>query len=188
MINKTVQKGDFLVALPSSISFGDDIFNKSVILVTENTTEGHMGFVLNKSTGLLFSELVPQSSGAFTIYSGGPVENDTLFCIHKCPELIPDSIHIINDIYLGGDFTVILDLIEQGLLSSIDIRFFMGYAGWGEYQLESEIINKNWVVTNSIHLARLFSINTENYWKTAIQNLGEKYAIWLNTPNNPNDN
>lgn len=188
MINKTIQKGVFLIALPSSISFGDDIFNKSVILITDDTTDGHMGFILNKSTDLLLSELIPQTSGAFTVYKGGPVENDTLFCIHRCPELIPDSIHVVDDIYLGGDFTAILAIIEQGLVTSLDIRFFMGYSGWGINQLENEIIAKNWVATDSISLAKLFSINTDNYWKTAIKNLGEEYAIWLNTPDNPNDN
>lgn len=184
MSHRAINKGDFLISLPSNFHPIDTDFNQSVIFITDNLESGHMGFILNKPTGFLLSEIVPESTGAFTVYNGGPVETDRLFYIHKCPDLIPDSLHIVNDIYLGGDYVSIFHLIDQGLITHNEIRFFMGYSGWDVNQLESEIKSSFWKC-KTLATTNIFTINTKNYWRAALQSLGPEYKLWLNTPENP---
>ncbi len=187
MLQQSINKGDFLIALPSNFHPIDTDFNQSIVFITDYSESGYMGFIFNKPTDYILSEIVPQCSGAFTIYNGGPVETDRLFYIHKCPELIPDSVHIINDIYLGGDYNSVFQLIDQGIIDHSEIRFFMGYSGWEPNQLESEILSEFWQC-KSLNLSKLFTTNTKNYWKIAIQTLGPEYKLWINTPENPSLN
>lgn len=187
MTKHEINKGDYLIALPSGYNPTDIEFNQSVILLTDHNIDGCMGFILNKPTPYLLSELVPESNGAFTVYHGGPVESDRLFCIHKCPDLIPDSIAITDQLYWGGDFSAIFRHIEMGLLTHLDLRFFMGYSGWDNGQLEMELTNQNWVKTSTLPF-NLFEQATKSYWKQAIQTLGKDFRIWSNAPENPNLN
>ncbi|MGG5507897.1 MULTISPECIES: YqgE/AlgH family protein [unclassified Myroides] len=187
MTEHQINKGDYLIALPSAYNPNDVEFNQSVILLTDHNIDGCMGFILNKPTPYLLSELVPESSGAFTVYHGGPVESDRLFCIHKCPDLIPDSIAITDQLYWGGDFNSIFNHIEMGLLTHLDLRFFMGYSGWDNGQLEMELSNQHWIKTDNLHFNPLEQ-PTKTYWKEAMQTMGKDFSIWLNAPENPNLN
>ncbi len=186
MITTKPKKGNLLIAEPSII--GDISFNRSVILLTDRTEEGSIGFILNKPFDFGVKDLVPEIEMDFKVYNGGPVEQDNLYFIHKSPELIPNSIEISLGIYWGGDFSNIVDLINNKKITNNDIRFFLGYSGWDENQLENELQSNSWVVVENIYKYEIISKEDVSFWKEKMLELGGKYSIWSNAPENPSYN
>lgn len=186
MLTIKPRKGHLLIAEPSII--GDSSFNRSVILLADHGDEGTVGFILNKPLEFRLSDLVPNTDSSFKIYNGGPVQQENLYFIHKVPELIPESIEISLGIFWGGDFDVALELINAGKIQASDVRLFLGYSGWEPQQLEHELQNNSWVVTENIYKKSLIGENESAFWKEKMLELGDKYSIWSNAPENPNYN
>ena len=180
------KKGNLLIAEPSII--GDMSFNRSVVLLADHTNEGSIGFILNKPFDFTVKDLVPEIENDYKVYNGGPVEQDNLYFIHKVPELIPNSIEISLGIYWGGDFSKIINLINDKTITDKDIRFFLGYSGWDENQLESELLSNSWVVVENIYKNDIISKEDVSFWKEKMLELGGKYSIWSNAPENPSYN
>jgi putative transcriptional regulator len=44
-------------------------------------------------------------------------------------------------VFIGGDFESTKALINNGKISKNNIRFFLGYTGWEENQLQLEMIS-----------------------------------------------
>lgn len=181
------KKGDLLIAEPAII--GDMSFNRSIVLLADHTEDGSIGFILNKPLNYNINDLVPEiEASTFKVYNGGPVEQDNLYFIHKVPKLIPDSIEISLGIFWGGDFTKVAELIANGAIKETDIRFFLGYSGWGNNQLESELKSNSWVVTDNIYKKDIIEKSYESFWKEKMLEFGGEYSIWSNAPENPNYN
>ncbi len=186
MITIQPKKGHLLIAEPSII--GDSSFNRSVILLADHTLEGSIGFILNKPLEYTLTDLVPGTLAEFTVFNGGPVEQDNLYFIHKVPELIPESIEISLGIFWGGDFDSALSMINLGKIDASDIRFFLGYSGWEPEQLDKELQTNSWVVTENIYKKSLIGKNDDAFWKEKMVELGGDYSIWSNAPENPSFN
>ena len=114
------KKGCLLIAEPTILN--DMSFNRSVILLTEHSNDGSVGFILNKPLSYSINDLIPDIDAHFMIYNGGPVEQDNLYFLHNVPELIPDSIEISYGLYWGGNFETTKELINTGKLSKENIR------------------------------------------------------------------
>jgi len=183
MITDKLRKGLLLIAEPSNL--GDDSFNRSVILLADHTKSGSVGFVLNKPLKYTIRDLVPDIEADFTIYNGGPVEQDNLYFIHNIPELIPDSLEISDGIYWGGNFSCTRELINQGKIKSENIRFFLGYSGWDANQLENEMTANSWIISTNRDENTIIGKSTTDFWKEKIFELGGDYLIWSNAPENP---
>jgi putative transcriptional regulator len=122
------------------------------------------------------------------VYNGGPVEQDNLYFIHRVPELIPNSLEISLGVYWGGDFNNVAELIANNKIKETDIRFFLGYSGWEVNQLENELKNNSWLVTENIYKKDIIAKDYESFWKEKMLEFGEEYSIWSNAPENPNYN
>jgi putative transcriptional regulator len=183
MITDKLKKGNLLIAEPSII--GDLSFNRSVILLADYNTEGSVGFIINKPLKYTIHDLIPDIAARFKIYNGGPVEQDNLYFIHNIPELIPNSIEISNGIYWGGDFESTKELINKGAISNDNIRFFLGYTGWDENQLENEMESNSWIITSNSYENKIIGKSATHFWKEQILELGGEYLIWSNAPENP---
>ena len=180
------EKGSLLIAEPSII--GDISFNRAVILLADHNALGSVGFILNKPLEYNLKDLIEGTDSDFTVYNGGPVEQDNLCFIHKSPELIPDSIEISNGIFWGGDFNVVLDLINSNKITKNDIRFFLGYSGWAEQQLHNELESNAWLVSENIYNNEIISKSCNSFWREKMLELGGEYKIWSNAPENPSYN
>lgn len=180
------EKGSLLIAEPSII--GDISFNRAVILLADHNAMGSVGFILNKPLDYNLKDLIEGTESDFPVYNGGPVEQDNLYFIHKSPELIPNSVEISNGIFWGGDFTVVLNLINDGEISTNDIRFFLGYSGWDEQQLDSELKSNAWLVSENIYDKEIISKSCNSFWREKMLELGGDYSIWSNAPENPSYN
>ncbi|MEM6515003.1 MAG: YqgE/AlgH family protein [Bacteroidota bacterium] len=186
MIISRPKKGTLLIAEPSII--GDMSFNRSVILLADYNEEGSIGFILNKPLDYQLKDLIPETKSNFKVHNGGPVEQDNLYFIHKVPELVPDSIEISNGVYWGGNFEVILKLLEEDKLEESDIRFFLGYSGWDSKQLDNELESNAWIISENIYKNKLIDMCCDSFWKDKMVELGGEYSIWSNAPENPSFN
>ncbi len=177
------KKGNLLIAEPSNL--GDVSFNRAVILLAEHNNKGSIGFILNKPLNFTINELLPEVEASFKIYNGGPVEQDNLYFIHNIPEIIPNSVEISNGIYWGGDFETTKQLINTGVINKNNIRFFLGYSGWSVNQLETELQENAWIVSENSLQTQLLSKESKQFWKEKIFEQGGEYVLFSNAPENP---
>ncbi len=178
-------KGKLLVAEPSILN--DISFNRAIVLITEHTENNSVGFILNRPLEYTIKDLLPEIDCNFTIYQGGPVEQDNLYFVHRIPELIPDSIEVDNGIYWGGNFESLKSLINNDLIDESDIRFFLGYSGWGKHQLNEEVNTNSWFISNN-YLKNIFSSKSNTLWRNKILEKGGDYKLWANAPSDINLN
>jgi putative transcriptional regulator len=178
-------KGKLLIAEPSILN--DSSFNRAIILLTEHTANNSVGFILNRPLNYCINDLMPDIDCSFTIYQGGPVEQDNLYFVHKIPELLPESVEVSNGIFWGGNFNSLKELLNNNLLESSDISFFLGYSGWDKQQLEEEMNENSWFVAEN-DFENIFSIEEKNLWKNKLLQKGGDYKLWANAPSDFNLN
>ncbi len=182
MLELNPSKGKLLISEPSILN--DTSFNRSVIYLTEHNEEGCVGFIINKPTEFILKDLISDINCDFTVYNGGPVEKENLYFIHKLPHLIPNSIAIDKDIFWGGEFDVLTDLLNSNRIKPTDIRFFLGYTGWSSNQLKEELKESSWVIVDNKY-PDILQVNSEYIWKNQLLKFGGEYQIWANAPKNP---
>ena len=120
----------------------------------------------------------------FPVFYGGPVQQNTIHFLHRCPGLITGGEKITDEIYWGGEFEEMVALLQKNQLSLNDIRLFLGYSGWGESQLENEMHENTWLTTySSSQLVFADDINT--IWRNAVKQLGGKYEQLIHYPIDP---
>ena len=178
------KKGCFLLAEPF---MNDDHFSRAVIYLCEHNHEGSYGFILNNKLELTLDQIIPDKDlPNLDVSYGGPVHASNLFFIHKYGELINESVELDHDLWTGGDFEQIMELIKIGAISTDRIRFFLGYSGWSTNQLNEEIKTNSWIVTNNKY-KKLFNYN-KDLWKDILTEKGGNYKAISNFPLNPIDN
>ncbi len=181
----SLKKGRLLISEPLS---NDIFFSRTVVLLTEYSEKETMGFVLNKSSEYKLSDVVNESFKFNPkLNYGGPVGVDTLHFIHKLGGKIPGTVEVLPDLFWGGDFDIIKLMLKEGTITDNDIRFFIGYSGWSPNQLEDEVSNDFWLITeHSGNIAMEF--RNKNDWSGLLNSLGDKYKHWSNVPENPSLN
>jgi len=163
----------------------DPNFARTVVLLCEHRQEGSFGFVLNKSFNQELGDLIKDAEGLrFPVFDGGPVQKDTLHFLHQRPDQISGGIEVIDGIFWGGDFEEVLSLLKEKKLDKNDIRFFLGYSGWGEGQLSGELNEKSWI-TREADKRFVFNMSTPQIWKAALKDLGGEYSQMINYPTDP---
>jgi len=158
---------------------------RTVVFLCDHRDEGSFGFVLNRPYEQTLDQLLPDLEG-FTIpvFYGGPVQKDTLHFIHSQPQQIKDGQEITDGMYWGGDFQEVIDMIRNRTLDTDRIRFFLGYSGWSQGQLDEELAEKSWLT--AMGTKRLvFHPNPDIAWKDAVRLLGKEYEPIINYPIDP---
>ena len=181
-----MKAGKLLIATPSII--GDYNFQRSVILLVDEKKTGTVGFILNKPLEYTLDEVIDGVSIKFPLYYGGPVQQDNLFFIHRAANLIPNSLLIHDDVYWSGDFVTVIELLISKELKQDEIRFFLGYSGWSENQLEAELKSKSWIIIDNIIEKKWMEKSSKNLWKNHMKAMGGEFLIWSNAPENPSWN
>lgn len=177
------EKGDLLISEPF---LPDPNFERSVILLCEHNEEGSLGFVLNKPSDLKLEDALDEVTGyEKALYTGGPVQMNTLHFIHKAPHLIHHGERISEDIYWGGDFENLLTLINTRQLLPDDIKFFIGYSGWSAGQLEAELAENSWIVYKQTSVQQVFQVAPHLLWREVLSSMGGKYKMFSNYPIDP---
>ena len=175
------QQGRIIIAEPF---LPGNYFNRAIVLLVEHSKEGSVGFILNKPVEYPIKEFINEFPDFETGVSiGGPVSTNLVHFIHTLGTKIPGSIQIKDNLYWGGDFDQLKKLIATGLVKPNEVRFFLGYSGWGEHQLEDEIEENSWLVSE-IDVEKVMR-NYDNLWEEMVEKAGGKYKLWSNFPEDP---
>ncbi len=182
---ENLQAGTLLIADPF---LKDPNFSRSVIFLCDHKEEGAFGFVINRMSEYVAKNLLTDLEDCdHPIFYGGPVQQNTLHFIHRCPGLITGGEKITEDIYWGGEYEEMIALLKGNKLSKQQIRLFLGYSGWNKEQLENEIKEKSWLTTYSTSRL-IFNNDTKLVWPEAVKQLGSKYEQVINYPLDPQMN
>ncbi len=169
----------------------DPNFKRTVVLMTDNNQEGGIGFVLNRPTDKVLSDVILDINDFDArLYNGGPVQPETLDCLHSLGRDFKDSEEIVPGLYWGGDFEQLKLMIDTKAVSTDNFRFFVGYAGWSPGQLETELAEKSWIVTKSdaSHVFTDENENDEMLWKRILRKMGGDYRLMSTFPEDPRYN
>ncbi len=173
--NESFLEGKLLIAMPG---MPDPRFEKSVIFMCAHSAQGAMGLIINKPVdGLSFRELMTKFNITVTwdgpdvpVLFGGPVHVGRGFVLHSSDYGTPDStLPITSGISLTAT-TEILEAIAKGAGPSKSL-LALGYAGWGEGQIEGEILANGWIHCDP-DPALIFDTHYDAKWETAIGKLG----------------
>src|SRR4030095_6941334 len=163
----------------------DPNFLRTVVFLCEHKEEGSFGFVLNRQFENTLDELIPELEGhKLPVYYGGPVQPDTIHFLHQYPNEIPGGQQVLNGVYWGGDFDAVVSLIQNDKVDADEIRFFIGYSGWSDGQLTTEMNEKTWLTVKATRKL-VFQRNYEDTWKDSLKQLGGDYEMMVNFPIDP---
>jgi putative transcriptional regulator len=175
------KQGKVLVSEPF---LNDSYFKRSVVLLVEHNKDGSIGFIINKPLNISVNEVInnfPVVDSNVSI--GGPVNTDSIHYIHTFSD-VPDAIKITDNIYWGGNFKYIKQILSSHNGYASQIRFFLGYSGWKAGQLDRELTENAWLVTD-ITPENIMNTTSPNIWKGVLNKMGDNFKIWANSPLNP---
>lgn len=175
--------GMLLIAHPM---LGDPNFFRSVVLLCQHDADGTFGLVLTEELPHAVDEVMPSLMGFDApIGKGGPMQVDTLHYIHRHGHLITGAIPLLPDeVFWGGDLDLIEALVMGQETNSRQLRFFAGYAGWGEDQLADEVEEGSWFLTPATP-DLIFETPPDQLWRTVLRRMGGQFAILANFPADP---
>ncbi len=172
--NDSYLTGKCLIAMPN---MDDERFAGSLIYICSHTKEGAMGFVVNKKIKeFSFADLANQLPistikpiAPIELHQGGPLEKVRGFVIHSTDYVKEDTIVISDNIAVSSSIDIITDIAfgmgpKENLIA-------LGYASWAPQQLEREIMNNTWLVTQP-DSELVFRTKDEEKWQKAIDSLG----------------
>ena len=171
--------GKLLIAHPSLL--GDPAFGRSVTLMVEHNNEGSLGFVVNQPTHYNLNELIPELTIDLPIYQGGPVDTDKLFYLHTMEDL-PNAQAIGDKLFWGGELEALQEAIIKREIAPNQLRFFLGYSGWGKGQLRQEYNEKSWLLIKNNYT--IFE-KEEQLWGSIMRDMGGEYALYATAPKHP---
>jgi putative transcriptional regulator len=175
------KQGTILISEPSLRDF---YFRQSVVLLAEHNDEGTFGLIINKPIEVKLKEVLKGFPPyRIPLYLGGPVKTDSLFYLHTHPE-VEESLPVMDGLFWGGDLEVIREKMKSKEILPHDIRFFLGYAGWSPNQLDKEIKEKSWVLSQTT-VSEIINDHPETLWSNYLKSMGQDYAIWANFPADP---
>lgn len=178
--------GSILIAEPFA---NDDYFRRSVILICDYNENGSFGFVLNNFLDIDFNDLSEEEiEFPARVSVGGPVDINNLYYLHTYGDEIPGSQRITDLLYLGGDYKILIQKLKREKYPEQRARFFLGYSGWSDKQLDSEINEKSWAVTYPTSLDDIMDTSRDDIWHHFLEDMGGKFKIFSKFPINPNNN
>lgn len=178
------EQGKVLIAEPGLM---DQYFKRSVILLVEHNQNGSVGFVLNRLIDMSLNELLPDFPSFKTNISiGGPVSPNSIHFIHTLGDIIPETTQVSDGLYWGGSFEALKSMVVSGKATRRQVRFFVGYSGWGVNQLAKELKEHSWVVSD-LDVVKIMT-GKDDMWSKTVNQLGPKYKPWTIYPENPSLN
>ena len=166
--------GQFLLAMPG---MHDAHFKKSVIYICAHSAEGAMGLIVNRAINTItFSDMLEQleidsvnSKPSTKVFFGGPVDSGRGFVLHT-NDYVQESTFEIDQ---GLSLTATPDILAAIATGNGPIQSLvaLGYAGWGDGQLDAEIKSNGWLnITADKNL--LFDHDIDGKWNRAMDIIG----------------
>jgi Putative transcriptional regulator len=170
-------KNQFLVAMPALV---EGQFDHAVTLVCEHGSEGAMGLVVNRPTELKLADMLrhldlPHESIAqdVNVFWGGPVSTERGFVVHGPPGGWESCLELQPDLFVTTSRDVLASIGRgEGPEHYLVV---LGYAGWAEGQLDSEMLDNAWLNT-PVSQAILFQMPPRQRWPEAARLIGVDVA------------
>jgi putative transcriptional regulator len=174
MNQATYLNNQFIVAMPGLI---DPNFFHTVTFLCQHNDEGALGIVINRPIQMKLGEIFMQMNIPVTssiasdmpVFAGGPVQQEHGFVLHTKEGKWDVSMPISDTVSL----TTSRDIIEAIALDKGPKHYLvaLGYAGWGEGQLEQEILANSWLNT-PFNKNVLFDMSIDKRWRAAAEQIG----------------
>ena len=163
-----------LIAMPA---MDDPNFSRSVTLLCQHNKDGAIGITINRQSEYTLGELFlhlnisceDTSTSSLLVLEGGPVNPDRGFVIHTPMEGFDSSLKINEDIMVTTSRDVIAAIAEGKGPQQFQVA--LGYAGWSDGQLESEMRENAWLSVPA-DKGILFESALKNRWEKAVGILG----------------
>ena len=172
--------GSLLVAHPNML---DPNFRRTVLFISEHDpNEGALGVIINRPLDRQVADLMtdtpPPGLADVPVFLGGPVgKNQLMFAAFEWKK--GDGFKLSHNAVLEHAGTAAVD---KNLICA-----FVGYAGWGAGQLETEVKQKAWLLQKAnpslLKLDRL-----PNLWFDIMRSLGPWYKMLAAAPDDPSLN
>jgi putative transcriptional regulator len=183
--NKEYGKGYFLIANPV---LPDPSFSRTVVLLCNHDDDGSFGLVINRSAPIdskeVFAEMGMSEFPSGKIYLGGPVSPSQVFYLCRSEKSLPELEPICDGVYLGMSWELLDNLMTRVKNPEKNIRFYLGYSGWGTGQLAEEMIRLSWLTSQACG-ELVFQENEGGVWANVVCSLGKDYEYLVQAPVNP---
>ena len=164
----------------------DVLFSKSVVYMCEHTERGALGLVINKPADLTMATLfgkvdLPLQRADLAdspVFQGGPVQTERGFVLHD--PMLDTSGDTRETLYAstltipgGLEMTTSRDVLEalSGGGGPKRVLITLGYAAWGEGQLETELGENSWLTVGA-DPAVIFETPVDQRYDKALSLLG----------------
>ena len=168
--------GRLLVAMPG---IGDPRFEHAVILICAHGPDHAMGLRIDSPAPGVDLKIVldkldapsPVTAAGRPVLVGGPVERERGFVLHT------DDWSVGADTLPFGDGLAMTGTREALAAMTDDVAgprrsaLLLGYAGWGEGQLEEELAENVWL-TSDADLDLIFDGDHQSTWARALARIG----------------
>ena len=143
-----------------------NFFETVVLLLSYDEAVGAAGVIINRRSPMPVAEAVaddtPLAVRQDPLYQGGPVSVGTLIVLFRGDSPPNGGVEVLDDIFVVREG---LSELLSGEPEASALRFYAGYAGWSQGQLEGEISSGGW------HLLRgdpswVFSDRPDQAWQT----------------------
>ena len=164
----------FLIAMPG---MADPFFAKTVTYLCQHNRDGALGIIVNRPSELTLGDIMQQMNieirveevSGMPIYFGGPVQPERGFVLHEPCGHWDSTLQVAPTISL----TTSRDILEaisvgKGPRKSL---VALGYAGWGQGQLEHEMVENAWLSAPGDQ-SILFDVASASRWKAAAELMG----------------
>jgi putative transcriptional regulator len=164
----------FIIAMPG---LTDPNFFHTVTYLCQHSEEGALGIIINRLADMTLGEIFQQMNISVTspsaakkpVFAGGPVQQERGFVLHPTGGDWDVSMVVSESISL----TTSRDVIEAIAVGEGPKQYLvaLGYAGWGEGQLEQEMLANAWLNTPcGKHI--LFDTPIDLRWQVAAGQIG----------------
>ena len=174
--------GSLLVAHPSML---DPNFRRTVLFISQHDpNEGALGVIINRPLDRQVADLVteppPEGLADVPVFLGGPVgKSQLLFAAFEWKK--GDGVKLNHNVALESPPAA------AGERKLVTVCAFVGYAGWGAGQLETEVKQKAWLLQKA-NPSLLKIDRLPNLWFEIMRSLGPWYKMLAAAPDDPSLN
>ena len=168
--------GRLLVAMPG---IGDTRFEHAVILICAHTPDHAMGLRLDRpAPGVDLRDVLakldapaPEDTRHRAVLIGGPVERERGLVLHTDDWIADDtSLAFAEGLAMTGTREALSAMTDR-VAGPGRAVLIMGYAGWGEGQLDDELSENVWLIADA-DVDLIFDEDHEGKWNRVLAKLG----------------
>jgi putative transcriptional regulator len=164
----------------------DPNFRRAVVLLLHHDADFTFGLVLNRPSEIAAENLCAslglewRGEPAAFVDWGGPVQPNTGWVLlgDGAGAGLEDLTEVSRELHFAGS----METLRRVAASPPGrLRLFLGYAGWGAGQLESELVQGAWLVA-PLTSRVVFEVDPDVMWERVLRDLGIDPATLVATP------